>query len=134
MLKQLGLLDTVTDLPSGHTAKNTAPDSSEATATVTASAGEDKGTAAENDDAVPEECVKSPTVSVVSKEQAMQLLKPKKFGKTAGPGRRPKSAETETGDSSLEGKFVNLVDLLLPVPIKGEFDVNKIKSSTYFFS
>jgi DNA-directed RNA polymerase len=42
--------------------------------------------------------------------------------------------ETETGDSSLEGKFVNLVDLLLPVPIKGEFDVNKIKSSLYFFS
>jgi hypothetical protein len=45
--------------------------------------------------------------------------------------------ETESRDSSLEGKFVNLVDLLLPVPIKGKFDVNysnKIKSSLYFFS
>ena len=42
--------------------------------------------------------------------------------------------ETESGDSSLEGnKFVNLVDLLLPVPIKGENDMNKIKSSPYFY-
>ena len=57
---------------------------------------------------------------------------------TAAGDRNAAEAETETesGDSSLEGKFVNLVDLFLPVPIKGEFDVNKIKSSLYlnFFS
>ena len=81
----------------------------------------------------------------------MQLLKPSeqaaatrkrsrskksKVVATAAGDRNAAEAETETesGDSSLEGKFVNLVDLLLPVPIKGEFDVNKIKSSLYFFS
>jgi DNA-directed RNA polymerase len=67
-----------------------------------------------------------PKVSVVSKEQAMELLRPRrgKRGKTTMPG----------ADDSLEGKFVDLVDLLPPVPAKGEFDVNKIKSSLYFFS
>lgn len=31
-------------------------------------------------------------------------------------------------------KFVNLVDLLPPLPQKGHFDVNTIKKSLYFFS
>ena len=34
--------------------------------------------------------------------------------------------KTRTKDSLLEGKFVD-VDLLLLVPSKGEFDMNKIK-------
>lgn len=124
--------------------------------TATATGGE-KG-AAENDynEAKEEERVlllegaaAPPTLSVVSKEQAMQLLKPGRQGRAAatrkrrsrskteaGNGNLKSEAEAETGteDSSLEGKFVDLVDLLLPVPIKGEFDVNKIKSSLYFFS
>ncbi|KAI0265995.1 hypothetical protein BGY98DRAFT_1032880 [Russula aff. rugulosa BPL654] len=88
----------------------------------------------------------------MSKEQAMQLLKPSEQAAATRKRSRSKKSkvvataagdrnaaegtetETESGDSSLEGKFVNLVDLLLPVPIKGEFDVNKIKSSLYFFS
>jgi DNA-directed RNA polymerase, mitochondrial len=55
---------------------------------------------------------------------------------------RASSAAFEAGTRNkvavlLEGKFVNLVDLLLPrraVPMNGEFDVNKIESSLYFFS
>jgi len=34
----------------------------------------------------------------------------------------------------LGGKFVSLADLLPPLPQKGEFEVSKIISSTYFFS
>ncbi|KAI0063332.1 DNA/RNA polymerase [Artomyces pyxidatus] len=63
--------------------------------------------------------------------------------------RRPKVAQADgvgAGDEDqddkvyqmppnvLKGKFVNLTDLLPPLPPKGEFDVNKIKSSLYFFS
>jgi DNA-directed RNA polymerase len=166
MLKQLGILDALPDLRRTRRTKNTAPDSETAPA-VTATAGE-KG-AAENDynEAKEEEAVlgraASTTVSVVSKEQAMQLLKPGPHEQVAATRKRssatatatattttptpdqtgngnlksvvvPPKAEAETEDSSLEGKFVDLVDLLLPVPIKGEFDVNKIKSSLYFFS
>ena len=32
------------------------------------------------------------------------------------------------------GKFVNLVDILPPLPAKGQFDVKTIKQSLYFFS
>ena len=120
MRKQLGMLDPITP-----------------------TAGEEG--AAENVAAL--EHAKSPTVSVVSKEQAMLLLRPGQHGRAAANRRRRSrskaaaattagDAEGETGteDSSLEGKFVDVVDLLLPVPSKGEFDVNKIKSSLYFFS
>jgi DNA-directed RNA polymerase len=34
----------------------------------------------------------------------------------------------------MAGKFVNLTDLLPPVPAKGNFKVEAIKSSQYFFS
>jgi len=163
MLKQLGILEAVNDLASRRT-KSAAPDSeTAAVVTATATTGE-KGAATENEPkedekAVLLECAQAPppTVSVVSKEQAMQLLKPDPREQAAATRTRSRSkskdaiatmtpgngnlkseagaeAETETGDSSLEGKFVNLVDLLLPVPSKGEFDVNKIKSSLYFFS
>lgn len=73
-----------------------------------------------------------PAVSVLSKEQAVKLLKPvrgAKRGKSATTQGQPAASEAE-----LAGMFVDLVDLLPPVPVKGEFDVNKIKSSLYFFS
>jgi DNA-directed RNA polymerase len=173
MLKQLGILDAVPVRRTRRT-KNTAPDSKPAAVTATVTA-EEKG-AAENDcnekdeEAVLERAA-PPTVSVVSKEQAVRLLKPGPHELVAGTRKRsgsksndatatatttttttttpthdqagngnlksvvvPPEAEAESEDSSLEGKFVDLVDLLLPVPIKGEFDVNKIKSSLYFFS
>lgn len=79
-----------------------------------------------------------PTVSVLSKEQVVKLLKPAR-GPTRRVKRNASSLTTTTQDEptpedTLEGKFVDLVDLLPPVPVKGEFDVNKIKSSLYFFS
>ena len=166
MLKQLGLL---TGRKSRRT-KNTNPVSETAAVTATATA-EEEAAAVENDcnkskeEEAALESAAPQTVSVVSKEQAMQLLKPdqaaatrKRSGSkstsaaatvTTTPTHEgadgdlkssvvPPEAEAETGakvgDASLEGKFVNLVDLLLPVPSKGEFDVNKIKSSLYFFS
>jgi hypothetical protein len=158
MLRQLGILDAIPVLRTRRY-KNTAP-------AVTATAGEkgaaenDYNEAKEEDEAVLGRAA-STTVSVVSKEQAMQLLKPGPHEQVAATRKRsrskssatatatatdqtgdgnlksvvvPPKAEAETEDSSLEGKFVDLVDLLLPVPTKGEFDVNKIKSSLYFFS
>jgi DNA-directed RNA polymerase len=43
--------------------------------------------------------------------------------------------EADDMDSKLlAGKFVNLTDLLPPVPAKGNFKVEAIKGSQYFFS
>jgi DNA-directed RNA polymerase len=138
-------LNTVTDLKSRGT-KNTTPDSR--TAAVTATAGTGEEGAAENDfnEAKETEAVLDraapPPVSVISKEQVLQLLKPgpharsKSKGATATattPTHEAGNGDLET-DPSLEDKYVDLVDLLLPLPNKGEFDVNKIKSSVYFFS
>lgn len=140
MLKQLGLANTRTDLTSSRTT-NAAPD---------ATTGE-KGRAVETDyneeKAVLERATAPSAVSVVSKAQAMELLKPGPRKRAAATRKRKRSSkksgdeaeaetdtETENEDPSLEGKFVDVVDLLLPVPSKGEFDVNKIKSSLYFFS
>jgi DNA-directed RNA polymerase len=36
--------------------------------------------------------------------------------------------------TKVSAKFVELVDLLPPLPQKGDFDVNTIKGSAYFFS
>jgi len=71
-----------------------------------------------------------PMVSEVSKEQAMELLKSSR----ARPKRVKGAVAAAPAKASLEGKFVDLVELLPPVPAKGKFDVNKIKSSLYFFS
>ena len=125
-------------------------------ATATATGGEKGAAESDYNEAKEEEragllemSAALPAVSVVSKEQAMQLLKPGPHERAATrkrtrakskskdateAGKSEAEAEAGTEDSSLEGKFVDLVDLLLPVPIKGEFDVNKIKSSLYFFS
>lgn len=111
---------------------------------ATATAGEE--TAAENE---PKEEVvlghaAPQAVSVLSKEQAMQLLKSDHQEQVAATRKRSRSnskdattttpSQANAKGSSLEGKFVDLADLLLPLPSKGEFDVNKIKSSLYFFS
>ena len=44
------------------------------------------------------------------------------------------AAKEAREQSAVQSKFVRLVDLLPPLPQKGEFDVNTIKSSLYFFS
>lgn len=66
------------------------------------------------------------------------------------PGRPPKVAREASDDDEAEeqeeeeeeveadvglaSKFIDLVDVLPPLPKKGEFDVNTIKKSLYFFS
>ena len=114
---------------------------------MTATAGEEA--AAENDYNEPKEEVvlghaAPQAVSVLSKEQAMQLLKSDHQEQAAVTQKRSRSkskdatattpSQPKAKGSSLDGKFVDLVDLLLPLPTKGKFDVNKIKSSLYFFS
>ena len=42
--------------------------------------------------------------------------------------------ETDANTKLLAGKFVNFTDLLPPLPAKGNFKVEAIKSSQYFFS
>ena len=42
--------------------------------------------------------------------------------------------DPDEGDVHLLGKFVDLCDLLPPLPQKGNFDVETIKKSQYFFS
>ncbi|KAI0052454.1 DNA/RNA polymerase [Auriscalpium vulgare] len=67
----------------------------------------------------------------VSIGELRAVLMPQKQGAKSEARRRTKE---EVEEEALQGKFVNLVDLLPPLPKKGEFDVNKIQSSVYFFS
>jgi DNA-directed RNA polymerase len=121
ILKQLGILDIATDIAS-RLPKTTAETASGTAAVMT-----------EDEELTEKTLDRPPTVSLVSKEQAVQLLKP-----VRGQAKRVTgivaAGDKSASDDSLEGKFVDLVDLLPLVPSKGEFDVNKIKSSLYFFS
>lgn len=45
-----------------------------------------------------------------------------------------KGKKVEKEDVTLVSKFVNLVDILPPLPKKGDFDVQTIRNSQYFFS
>lgn len=47
---------------------------------------------------------------------------------------RLRKASADLQSIELLGKFVNLVDLLPPLPKKGDFKVEAIKASQYFFS
>ena len=49
---------------------------------------------------------------------------------------RPRSFKTKVsaGEETEDLQFVDLVDILPPLPKKGQFDVNTIKKSLYFFS
>ncbi|GAK65136.1 DNA/RNA polymerase [Moesziomyces antarcticus] len=48
--------------------------------------------------------------------------------------RKSKAEKDEEWESKFKAKFVNLADILPPIPAKGSFDVNEIKRSLYFFS
>jgi DNA-directed RNA polymerase, mitochondrial len=123
ILRHLGIFGTATDIAASRRPKATAE-----TASGTAAMTMD-----EHKEPVEKTLDHPPTVSLVSKEQAVKLLKP-----VRGGAKRVKGAVAPEGKSapedSLEGKFVDIVDLIPSVPSKGEFDVNKIKSSLYFFS
>ncbi|KAI0255570.1 DNA/RNA polymerase [Lactifluus subvellereus] len=133
ILKQLGIIDAATGI-SSRRSRNTANAISETAAVTGADSAVIK--AMGEDEETAEVVDRLPTVSVLSKEQVVKLLKPSRSranrskGATAGAAPLGKAAT----EDSLEGKFVDLVDLLPSVPTKGEFDVNKIKSSIYFFS
>jgi len=47
---------------------------------------------------------------------------------------KARKAEAEKEAVGLYGKFVSLIDILPPLPKKGDFDVENIKKSLYFFS
>ena len=55
---------------------------------------------------------------------------------TKADGRSKSKAEGEIGleDIGLLGKFVNLTSLMPPLPERGDFEVDEIKKSLYFFS
>ncbi|OSD03827.1 DNA/RNA polymerase [Trametes coccinea BRFM310] len=59
--------------------------------------------------------------------------KPKKKRAKSAPKAKDRKSKEEI-EKRLEGKFVNLVDVLPPLPEKGKFDVKAIKDSLYFFS
>lgn len=122
ILRHLGIFGTATNIAASRRPKTTAE-----TASGTAAMTMD-----EDEEPVEKAPDHPPTVSVVSKEQVVKLLKPVRGAQ------RVKGAVAPEGKSapedSLEGKFVDIVDLIPSVPLKGEFDVNKIKSSLYFFS
>ncbi|KAI0640998.1 DNA/RNA polymerase [Trametes meyenii] len=48
--------------------------------------------------------------------------------------RAKRGSKTDDIETRLAGKFVNLIDILPPLPKKGKFDVKTIKESQYFFS
>ncbi|KAF8626667.1 hypothetical protein AX15_004758 [Amanita polypyramis BW_CC] len=52
----------------------------------------------------------------------------------AAQAKSVKKAEAEKEAAGLYGKFVNLTDILPPLPKKGDFKVETIKKSLYFFS
>ena len=49
-------------------------------------------------------------------------------------GRKPAGRSAQDVEALLADKFVNLIDVLPPLPEKGKFDVKLIKDSQYFFS
>ena len=120
MLQQLDVFEDATDTVALNTAKDDDDNNSEAA--VVEMSEKDREPTTEK---TPED---PPTVTVLSREQALRILKPGR------KGRKQRRTSSQDKEDSLQGKFVNLVDLLRPVPAKGEFDVNKIKSSLYFFS
>ena len=119
MLKNLSVLNVATDREAAKSDDNGNPEP----AVVEMAEKDDASSTTEKKPERPS------TVSVVSRDQALLLLKPGR-----GKGKKPKAMPAQSKDTLLEGKFVNVVDLLLPRPARGEFDVNKIKSSLYFFS
>ena len=118
MLKNLSVLNVATDREAAKSDDNGNPEPA-----VVEMAEKDDAPTTEKKPGRPS------TVSVVSRDQALLLLKPGR-----GKGKKPRAMPAQSKDTLLEGKFVNVVDLLLPRPARGEFDVNKIKSSLYFFS
>ncbi|KAG8799771.1 DNA-directed RNA polymerase [Serendipita sp. 399] len=50
------------------------------------------------------------------------------------PNRKRTSSEKQEIEDKLRDRFVNLLDVLPPIPEKGKFNIEVIKDSQYFFS
>lgn len=72
----------------------------------------------------------------VEDEESASVVKPRRRGRAV---KLPKAdmeglTDAEAAEVQLQSKFVDLVDLFPALPSKGDFDVNTIKGSAYFFS
>ena len=65
---------------------------------------------------------------------AQKLREEKKQAALAEKRAKAEAKAAATTEAAVQSKFVRLVDLLPPLPQKGEFDVKTIKRSKYFFS
>jgi len=128
--KQLGVCDAAADIAARDILQNNSQKKAE-------TISESVSVIEEEEEEPREKAVEGPPmVSEVSKEQAVELLKSSRAQARRGKGAvvaAPTKGKSAPG-VSLEGKFVDLIELLPLVPVKGKFDVNKIKSSLYFFS
>ena len=50
------------------------------------------------------------------------------------PERKRSASELRQIDEEIDRRFVNLVDILPPIPQKGQFNIELTRDSTYFFS
>lgn len=155
-LKTSGRLASKIKLP--DSALQVVADTPEAEARLDALAGEDialEGVSVDLSNGT-EEFAKEPAVSITSQptpeegststvEEASsaklesEATSEEKKTNTAGTTtrtrkRKSKAKDAVEGEAKVQSKFVNLVDLLPPLPKKGDFDVQTIKKSQYFFS
>ncbi|KAF5391949.1 hypothetical protein D9757_003234 [Collybiopsis confluens] len=74
------------------------------------------------------------TESVAAEEEEEEEEEDEDWESPRAKATRMRKANEDLQSIELLGKFVNLVDLLPPVPKKGDFKVEAIKASQYFFS
>lgn len=70
--------------------------------------------------------------SLHSEEQTESTKK--KLSRIRRKSKAMTAAEKQQAQAQLAGKFVNVTDIMPPLPKKGDFDVDRIKGSQYFFS
>ncbi|KAI0371016.1 DNA/RNA polymerase [Pilatotrama ljubarskyi] len=90
-----------------------------------------------------EETAKPEEVSLIGEdEESAEEEDEEEIDEETGKAKKRKTKKTKTKskkskaaiEERLAGRFVNLVDILPPLPEKGKFDVKAIKDSLYFFS
>ena len=67
-------------------------------------------------------------------EEEMEMSEDEDWETPQAKASKKRKAEDEKAAIDLLGKFVNLTDLIPPLPKKGDFKVEAIKASQYFFS
>jgi len=79
---------------------------------------------------------KSQSAKVRAQEELLEALAEEEVvdGLDIGTSRVARKAAAPEKNSMLMGKFVDVIDLIPPLPDKGSFEVEDIKKSQYFFS